>query len=79
MGSNYDQKPWLKTYPQWLPVKLTMPDHSILDAFLHAASTYPADPCIHYFDRTLNYTETEEMAAALAAALAGRALAGATG
>ena len=57
MSSYYDQKPWLKTYPQWLPSKLTVPDHSILDAFLHAASAYPADPCIHYFDRTLNYKE----------------------
>ena len=70
MGSFYDQKPWLKTYPQWLPSKLTVPDHSILDAFLQAASTYPADPCIHYFDRTLTYKEIGEMAVALAAALA---------
>ena len=42
MGSNYDQKPWLKTYPHWLSTKLTVSDHSILDAFLYAASTYPA-------------------------------------
>ena len=71
MGSNYNQKPWLKTYPQWLLRKLTVPDHSILYAFLQAASTYPTDPCIHYFNRTLNYKEIGEMAAALAAALAG--------
>jgi long-chain acyl-CoA synthetase len=74
MGSYYDQKPWLKTYPQWLPSKLTVPDHSILDAFLQVASTYPTDPCIHYFDRTLTYTEIGEMAVALAAALAGMGL-----
>jgi long-chain acyl-CoA synthetase len=66
MGSYYDQKPWLKTYPQWLPGKLTVPDHSLLEAFLHTASACPADPCIHYFDRTLNYKEIGEMAAALA-------------
>jgi len=71
MGSIYDHKPWLKTYPQWLPDELGVPDHSILDAFLHSTSAYPADPCIHYFDRTLNYKEIGEIAAALAAAMAG--------
>ncbi|MBW2428145.1 MAG: AMP-binding protein [Deltaproteobacteria bacterium] len=70
MASYYDQKPWLKTYPKWLPSKLTVPDHSLLDEFLQAASTFPADPCIHYFDRTLTYKEIGEMAVALAAALA---------
>ena len=40
MGSYYDQKPWLKTFPQWLPSELTVPDHSILDAFLDAFLDY---------------------------------------
>ena len=70
MGSFYDQKPWLNTYPQWLPGELTVPEHSILDAFLQAASTYPANPCLYYFDRTLEYQEIEKMATALATALA---------
>ena len=76
MGSIYDHKPWLKTYPQWLPDELSVPDHSALDAFLQAAAAYPADPCIHYFDRTLNYREIAEMAAALAAALAAMGVGG---
>jgi len=71
MGSFYDQKPWLNTYPPWLPSKLSVPKHSILDAFLQAASTYPANPCLYYFDRTLEYQEIEKMATALAAALVG--------
>ena len=71
MVSYYDPKPWLRTYPQWLPSELSVPDHSLLDAFLQAASAHPADPCIHYFDRTLNFKEIGAMAAALAAALAG--------
>jgi long-chain acyl-CoA synthetase len=71
MGSYYDHKPWLSTYPQWLPNEMTVPDHSVLDAFLHASANFPTNPCIHYFDRSLNYKEIEEMAAALAAALAG--------
>ncbi len=71
MVSHYDQKPWLGTYPPWLPSELSVPDHSLLDAFLQAAATHPADPCIHYFDRTLNFKEVGAMAVALAAALAG--------
>ena len=71
MGSFYDQKPWLNTYPPWLPSKLSVPKHSILDAFLQAASTYPANPCLYYFDRTLEYQKIEKMATALAAALVG--------
>jgi long-chain acyl-CoA synthetase len=71
MGSFYDQKPWLNTYPPWLPSKLSVPKHSILDAFLQAASTYPANPCLYYFDRTLEFQEIEKMATALAAALVG--------
>ena len=70
MGSFYDQKPWLNTYPQWLPNNLTVPGHSVLGAFLQAASAYPADPCLHYFDRTLDYMEIKNMANALSAALA---------
>jgi long-chain acyl-CoA synthetase len=70
MGSFYDQKPWLKTYPQWLPSEFTVSDHSMLDAFLHSASSYPMDSCIHYFDHSLSYGEIREMAAAAAAALA---------
>ena len=70
MASYYDQKPWLKTYPQWLPTEFSVPDHSILDAFLDVAANRPADPCIHYFDRSLSYGEIGELAAALSAALA---------
>ena len=71
MGSHYDQKPWLNTYPRWLPSKLTVPEHSILDAFLQKASAYPANPCLYYFDRILEFREIEKLATALAAALAG--------
>ena len=61
MASQYDQKPWLKTYPDWLPGQFALPDQSILDAFQSAASAYPENPCIHYFDRSLSYQEIGEV------------------
>jgi hypothetical protein len=41
MDSYYDQKPWLKTYPSWLPDQFTLPPASVLDAFLQSAAAYP--------------------------------------
>ena len=68
----YDaQKPWLKTYPAWLPADLSVPNRSLLDEFLQSVSVYPADPCIHYFDCSWSYADIGQMAGALAGALAG--------
>ena len=69
MADFYDQKPWLKTYPEWLAKSLTLPDCSILDDFERASKAYPDRPCIHYFDASYSYKEIAEMADTLAAAL----------
>jgi long-chain acyl-CoA synthetase len=69
MGSYYEQKSWLKTYPEWLPGEIYPPGQSLLDEFLKTAKSRPASPCIHYFDHTLNYNDIKNMAVALAAAL----------
>ena len=69
MTSYYDQKPWLATYPDWLPDKLAVPAVSLLDEFLQSATAYPDDPCVHYFERTFSYREIRRMAQGLAAAL----------
>ena len=70
MASNDVHRPWLKTYPDWLPVELRPSDLSLLDEFLNASAAYPADPCIHYFDRSWSYEAIRKMAASLAGALA---------
>ncbi len=69
MGSYYEKKSWLKTYPEWLPKEIYLPGQSLLDEFLNAAKSRPASPCIHYFDHTFNYNDIKKMAVALAAAL----------
>jgi long-chain acyl-CoA synthetase len=70
MNSYYNQKPWLKTYPEWLPSELTVPAVSLLDEFLRSAAAYPDDPCLHYFERTFSFGDIHRMALGLAAALA---------
>ncbi|UCD78065.1 MAG: AMP-binding protein [Desulfobacterales bacterium] len=75
MSSYYNQKPWLQTYPDWLPAKLHVPPVSLLDEFLQSANAYPDHPCLHYFERTFSYRDIHRMASGLAAALAKMGLA----
>ncbi|NNL78228.1 MAG: AMP-binding protein [Desulfobacterales bacterium] len=65
----YDQKPWLKTYPAWLPESIAPAGQSILDDFQRSLTAHPDAPCIHYFDASYSYREIADMTYALAAAL----------
>jgi long-chain acyl-CoA synthetase len=71
MGSYSDRKPWLKTYPDWLPSEFRLRDTSVLDEFLESAAAYPEAPCVHYFEHTISYEEVGRLARSLADALAG--------
>jgi long-chain acyl-CoA synthetase len=70
----YDQKPWLKTYPNWLPQTFALPDRSVLDLFTTSVEAYPEDPCVCYFDAVYSYKKIQRMARNLAAALAGKGI-----
>jgi len=65
----YDQKPWLKTYPQWLPETFALSDKSVLDLFTASVEAYPEDQCVCYFDTVYSYKEIHRMARNLAVAL----------
>jgi len=65
----FDQKPWLKTYPQWLPETFALSDRSVLDLFTTSVEAYPEDPCVCYFDTVYSYKEIHRMARNLAVAL----------
>jgi long-chain acyl-CoA synthetase len=69
MTRYYDDKPWLKTYPEWFAPDFTAPAESVLAKFKRAADSYPEAPCIHYFDTCYSFAQVEKMAAAFAAAL----------
>jgi long-chain acyl-CoA synthetase len=65
----YDQKPWLNSYPDWLPQTFALPDKSVLDLFTASAEAYPDDPCICYFDAVYSYGDIQRLARNLAAGL----------
>jgi long-chain acyl-CoA synthetase len=69
MSGFYDQKPWLKTYPRWLPHTFALADRSILDLFSASVDAYPEDACVCYFDTVYSYGEIQRMARNLAAGL----------
>jgi hypothetical protein len=69
MTRYYDDKPWLKTYPEWFAPDFAAPAESVLAKFKRAADSYPEAPCIHYFDTCYSFAQVEKMAAAFAASL----------
>lgn len=67
--SVYDEKPWLKTYPAWVPPSLPLPTQSSVDLFEAVVRERPGSPCIYYFDDAYTYGDVNQAALALAAAL----------
>ena len=71
MPSVYDEKPWLRTYPDWLSVEFPETYETILHKFRKAVSARPNDPCMYFFDTPISYSKTAQLAEAMAAAFAG--------
>lgn len=67
--SVYDAKPWLKSYPEWVPPSLPLPPQSALDLFEGTVQKQPEAPCLYYFDDVYTYQDVSQNALALAAAL----------
>ena len=69
MACVYDEKPWTRTYPEWLSAQFPETNETILAKFKRAAAMWPDDPCMFYFDRTITFAETGKLARATAAVL----------
>ncbi len=69
MLSVYDQKPWQKAYPKWLPKTLAFSEETVLDRFCGSVSRSPGDPCICYFSKTYSYKEINQMAVSVCSVL----------
>jgi len=74
MTAYYDDKPWLKTYPEWFSPDFTAPPESVLAKFMRAVDRHPDAPCIYYFDTCYSFTQVAKMASAFSAALAEKGL-----
>ena len=69
MTSVYDQRPWLKNYPPWVPPDLEIPKENLVQLFKRAASQQGSNPAIYYFGRSLSFAEIDRWSDSLAAAL----------
>ena len=69
MDSIYQNRPWLKTYPDWIPADIPIPATTALDDFMASAANRPDKPAIFYFDRIISYGELDTLSNGLAAAL----------
>ncbi len=71
MDSLYEKKPWLKTYPDWIPAQLEIPERTALDDFQASAARVPERPAIYYFDQPLSYGTLSALSDELAVGLTG--------
>lgn len=67
--SPYENRPWLKHYPDYIPPELTPAFASGLEMFLATAQAMPEQAALHYFAQTMSYGDLDHMSTALAAAL----------
>jgi long-chain acyl-CoA synthetase len=70
IGSPYEQRPWLKNYPERLPSDFKEPQVSALAVFEESALRYPEASAIHYFDGTITYRELNSLANSFGVGLA---------
>ena len=75
MNCYYEDKPWIRTYPEWFTPDFSAPAETVLAKFNAAVAKYPDAPCIYYFDEPLSFSQVSDMAAALASALADKGIA----
>ena len=70
MKSIYDQRPWLKLYPQWLDHELEVPESTALDDFKASVVRRGDSPAVCYFDNKISYAELDRISSGLATAFA---------
>ena len=68
MDSIYQQRPWLNSYPQWVPHDLSIGSDTPIGDFLKSAASQPDAPAIYYFDCPICYRDVDRWSDSLAAA-----------
>ena len=69
MADLYEEKVWLKNYPEGYPHDLDIPAISAIDMFEDGISSNHGSPAVHYFDTTFTYGELNSLADSMAAGL----------
>ena len=68
MGSIYEKRPWLNSYPDWFSHDIEMTGATALDDFINSANSRPEAPAIYYFDHVISYGEVNQLSDSLAVA-----------
>ena len=68
MASIYENRPWLKNYPEWVPHDLDLTFHTALSDFVRSAEQKPDAPAVLYFDHSLSYGALDRYSNSLCAA-----------
>ncbi len=68
MDSIYEQRPWLKNYPDGVPHDLEITSDTALNDFRHSAVGRPKAAAVYYFDHVITYGEMGQLSDNLAAA-----------
>jgi len=64
--SIYQERPWLSSYPTWVPPDLDTAGFTPIDDFKVSAARRPEAPAIYYFDHVISYGEIDRLSDALA-------------
>jgi len=68
MGSVYENRPWLKHYPEWAPGDLEVTPDTAIGDFRKSTVRAPEAPAVYYFDQKITYKEIDTLSDQLAAA-----------
>lgn len=68
--TTYEQKPWIKSYDQGVPVELEFPDIPLHKLLENSVEQFPNKPAILFKGRSISYTELNALSDAVATALA---------
>ena len=66
--SIYEKRPWLSSYPTWVPPDLDTAGFTPIEDFKASATRRPEAPAIYYFDHVISYGEIDRLSDALAVA-----------
>lgn len=66
--SIYEKRPWLSSYPTWVPPDLDTAGFTPTEDFKASATRRPEAPAIYYFDHVISYGEIDRLSDALAVA-----------
>ena len=68
MGSIYEKRPWLSSYPDWISHDFEITSATAIDDFTKTASSRPDAPAVYYFDHVISYGAINRLSDVLAAA-----------